>query len=64
MLGDRLSVTDSSSGRGIYSARFRRELSGWRIVSAEVENDPANYRPGLPEQESARLQGVIELLLG
>ncbi len=64
VLGDRLSIADTTVGNPIYSARLRRELSGWKIVSAEVESDPLTYRPGNAEQESARLQGVIEHLLG
>ncbi|MDQ4096963.1 MAG: hypothetical protein M3144_03715 [Actinomycetota bacterium] len=62
LVGDRLEL--SRSGRAIYGARFRRELTGWKIVAAEVEGDPTRNRPERPERESERLQFLIERLLG
>lgn len=60
--GDRLSIHRSTTGAGIYSVRFRRELSGWRIVSAEVESDPQVHLPGNDDEESRALQTLIESL--
>ena len=61
LVGDRLLL--SRSGTNIYGARFRRELAGWKIVSAEVESDPAFYLPASAERESEQLQSVIEGIL-
>jgi hypothetical protein len=53
----------SSTGAGVYEARFRRELLGWKIVAAEVEADPdANLR-GTDDEETKTLQSLIETLL-
>ncbi|MCA1691204.1 MAG: hypothetical protein ABR540_07295 [Acidimicrobiales bacterium] len=61
--GDRLSIHRRDTGAGIYSVRFRRELSGWRIVSAEVESDPQIHLSGNAAEESRALQTLIESLL-
>ncbi len=61
--GDRLVLSDGETGRNIYAARFRRELAGWKIISAEVESDPDVYVPSSADRESERLQSVIEGLL-
>jgi hypothetical protein len=63
VVGDRLFLSQAASGKSIYAARLRRELAGWKIVSAEVESDPHTYGPGNAENESARLQTLIERLL-
>ncbi len=63
LVGDQLNLSQSPPGRNIYRGRFRRELAGWKITSAEVEGDPVTYRPGSPQQESERFQSLIEQLL-
>jgi hypothetical protein len=63
VVGDRLLLSQVATGKSIYGARFRRELAGWKIVSADVEGDPSAYQPGSAERESERLQSVIERLL-
>jgi hypothetical protein len=60
LVGDLLTLALRSTGRSIYRARFRRELIGWKIVSAEVEGHPQSYSAGPPEQESQRLALIIE----
>lgn len=59
VLGARV-VFSRDPGQPIYSALFNRQLTGWKVVSAEVESQPGVYQPGSPEQESGRLQSVIE----
>jgi hypothetical protein len=61
--GDRLVLSRGATGKNIYAVRFRRDLAGWRIISAEVESDPATYSPGDAQNESERLQSLIERLL-
>ncbi len=61
--GDRLFVHRSATGYGIYEAQFRRQLSGWSIVSAVVENDPTRYARGSDEWESQRLEVFIDMRL-
>ena len=61
--GDRVTLHHASTGAAIYSARFRRELSGWRVSSAEVEGDADKYKRGTDEQESRALQIYLETLL-
>lgn len=60
VVGDLLTLGQRSTGRTVYRARFRRELVGWKIVSAEVESHPQSYRAGPPDQESQRLALIIE----
>ncbi len=64
VVGDRLVLSDSIAGKTIYGARFRRELAGWKIVSAEVESDPRIHQPGTAEEETQRLQSLLEALVG
>ena len=64
VVGDQLVLAEADTGESIYAARFRRELAGWKIISAEVESDPQTYEPGSAENESERLQSIIERLLG
>jgi hypothetical protein len=64
VVGDRLLLSDAATANTIYGARLRRELAGWKIVSAEVESDPQIYQPGGAESETERLQSAIEHLLG
>lgn len=61
--GDRLSLHDSATGAGVYQVRFRRELSGWRIVATEVESDPSVHQRASDAEESAAVQSLIERLL-
>lgn len=63
VVGDRLLLAEGESGQCIYAARFRRELSGWRVMAAEVESDPSVYEPGDPAKESEALQAAIERLV-
>jgi hypothetical protein len=63
VLGDRVELSDVVTGKTIYGMHFRRELVGWKIVSAEVESDPRTHQPGRPEEESERLQLVLERLI-
>ncbi|MGH9279453.1 MAG: hypothetical protein ACRD12_15285 [Acidimicrobiales bacterium] len=62
--GDRLSLAEAGTDEVLYEARFRRELAGWKIISAEVESDPGSYVPGSEEKESERLQSILERLVG
>lgn len=64
VVGDLLTLGQRSTGRSVFRARFRRELIGWKIVSAEVESHPQSYSAGTPEQESQRLALIIERLVG
>jgi hypothetical protein len=64
ILGDLLTLAQRGTGRAVYRARFRRQLIGWKIISAEVETDPRHYRPGPPQQESERLALVVERFVG
>ena len=64
VVGDRVTLGQRSTGRSVYRARFRRELIGWKIVSAEVESHPQSYSAGPPEQESQRLALIIERFVG
>jgi hypothetical protein len=64
LVGDHLTVAQDTTGKVVYAARFRRELAGWKVVAAEVESDPATHHPGRPEEESARLQSILERLVG
>ena len=64
VLGDLLTLSQRSTGTSVYLARFRRELVGWKIYSAEVESDPRRYSPGPPEQESQRMALIIERFVG
>lgn len=58
-LGARV-VFSPAGGKPVYAALFNRQLTGWKVVSAEVETEPGVHQPGSPEQESGRLQAVIE----
>lgn len=60
LLGDLLTVAQRSTGRTVYRVRFRRELAGWKIVTAEVEGDAGSYSAGPPDQESQRLVLLVE----
>jgi thiazole synthase ThiGH ThiG subunit len=63
VVGDRVELSNATTGKAIYGMRFRRELTGWKIVSAEVEADPRTHQPDRPEQESDRLQLLLERLV-
>lgn len=63
VVGDRLLLAEADTGMCIYSARFRRELSGWRIMAAEVESDPSVYEPDAPAKESEQLLAIVEGLV-
>ena len=60
VVGDLLYLSQRSTGRTVFRARFRRELIGWKTVLAEVEGDPESYDSGSPQQESQRLELLIE----
>ena len=64
VVGDLLTLAQRSTGTSVYRARFRRELIGWKIVSAEVESHPQSYSAGPPDQESQRLALIIERFVG
>ncbi|MDQ3980974.1 MAG: hypothetical protein M3314_15745 [Actinomycetota bacterium] len=64
LVGDTLTLAQRATGTSVYRARFRRELVGWKIVSAEVESHPQRYRAGPLEQESQRLALIIERFVG
>jgi hypothetical protein len=61
--GDRLFIHRSATGYGIYEAQFRRQLTGWNVMMAMVENDPARYARGSDEWESQRLEVLIDMRL-
>ena len=63
VLGDRVELTSTATGKTIYAMRFRRELTGWKIMSAEVESDPQTHQPDRPEKESDQLQFILERLV-
>jgi hypothetical protein len=60
----RLYLHRSSTGRGVYEAKFDADPKGWRITSAVVAGDGTSYRRRGDEFEGAFLAAVIEYKLG
>jgi hypothetical protein len=60
VVGHKLYLHRSWTGRGIYEAEFAHGPGGWQIVSAVVEGDRTSYRRHRDDYETALLEALID----